>query len=58
MLDKPAVTTRASRGSGRCTNSKLAILTFTILAATVVRVFTNPRFGKIKFVNVVADCAQ
>jgi hypothetical protein len=37
---------------------ELAILTFSVLAAAVVRAFANPRLGKIKFVNAVADCAQ
>jgi len=37
---------------------ELAILTVPILAATVVRAFTNPRLGKIKFVSAVAHWAQ
>jgi hypothetical protein len=46
--------------ASRCRRAigKLAILTFPMLTATVVRAFTNPRLGKIEFVNVVADCAQ
>ena len=37
---------------------ELAILTFPILAATVVLAFTNPRLGKIKFMSAVAQWAQ
>lgn len=43
---------------GNVTNGKLAILTFPIQAATIVRAFTNPRVGKIEFVNAVANRAQ
>ena len=48
----------ASRGSGLSANGKHAILTFAILAATVVRTFTNARLGKVKFVYAVANSAH
>jgi hypothetical protein len=52
------VSPAALRRSGRSAHSKFAILTFAILPTTLVRAFTNLRLGKIKFVNVVTDCAQ
>jgi hypothetical protein len=48
----------ASRGGGRGANSKLAILTFPTLAATVVRAFTNTRLGKVKFMYAIAHSAH
>ena len=48
----------ASRGGGGSANSNLALLTLAILTTTVVRAFTNPRLGKIKFVYAVTDCTQ
>lgn len=37
---------------------EIAILTLPIMAVTVVRALTNPRIGKIKFMNAMADRAQ
>jgi len=47
-----------SRGAGCSANSKLAILTFPILAATVVRAFTNARLSEVKLVYPVARPAH
>jgi hypothetical protein len=58
LLDRALCPLAASRGSGLSANDKHAVLTFAILAATVIRAFTNPRLGKVKFVYAVADPAH
>jgi hypothetical protein len=58
LLDRASCPLAASRGSDLGANGKLAPLTVAIPTATVVRTFTNLRFGKVKFVYAVADSAH